>query len=186
MGIHGQRGVSCADCHMPYKSEGGVKFSDHHIQSPLAMIDRTCQTCHRESEETLRNNVYERQRKANEIRNRLEQELAKAHIEAKFAWDKGATEDQMKDVLAFIRQAQWRWDFGVASHGGSFHAPQEIQRILHMDWIRLCRLAWLYQEYWLSMVLRMMCRCRIFQPKRKHNNTLVSTWMRKELLKRNS
>ena len=41
MGIHGQRGVSCADCHMPYKSEGGVKFSDHHIQSPLAMIDRT-------------------------------------------------------------------------------------------------------------------------------------------------
>ena len=106
---------------MPYKSEGGVKFSDHHIQSPLAMIDRTCQTCHRESEETLRNNVYERQRKANEIRNRLEQELAKAHIEAKFAWDKGATEEQMKDVLALIRQA---------SHGGSFHAPQEIQRVL--------------------------------------------------------
>ena len=68
--------------------------------------------------------------KANEIRNRLEQELAKAHIEAKFAWDKGATETQMKDVLALIRQAQWRWDFGVASHGGSFHAPQEIQRIL--------------------------------------------------------
>ena len=76
------------------------------------------------------NNVYERQRKANEIRNRLEQELAKAHIEAKFAWDNGATEAQMKDVLALIRQAQWRWDFGVASHGGSFHAPQEIQRIL--------------------------------------------------------
>ena len=42
MGIHGQRGASCAECHMPYKSEGGVKFSDHHIQSPLAMIDRTC------------------------------------------------------------------------------------------------------------------------------------------------
>ena len=36
----------------------------------------------------------------------------------------------MKDVLALIRQAQWRWDFGVASHGGSFHAPQEIQRVL--------------------------------------------------------
>ena len=47
------------------------------------MIDRTCQVCHRESEETLRNNVYERQNKANEMRNRLETELAKAHIEAK-------------------------------------------------------------------------------------------------------
>lgn len=130
MGIHGQRGVSCADCHMPYKSEGGVKYSDHHIQSPLAMIDRTCQVCHRESEETLRNNVYERQRKANEIRNRLEKELAGAHIEAKFAWEKGATESEMQQALQLIRQAQWRWDFGVASHGAAFHAPQETQRIL--------------------------------------------------------
>lgn len=130
MGIHGQRGVSCADCHMPYKSEGGMKFSDYHIQSPLAMIDRTCQVCHRESEETLRNNVYERQRKANEIRNRLEEELASAHIEAKFAWDKGATDNEMKPVLKLLREAQWRWDFGVASHGAAFHAPQEIQRIL--------------------------------------------------------
>jgi nitrite reductase (cytochrome c-552) len=129
-GIHGQRGVSCADCHMPYKKEGGVKFSDHKIISPLAMIDRTCQVCHRESEETLRNNVFERQQKANDTRNRLETELATAHIEAKFAWEKGATETQMKDVLQLLRQSQWRWDFGVASHGGSFHAPQEIQRIL--------------------------------------------------------
>lgn len=60
----------------------------------------------------------------------LEKDLAKAHIEAKFAWDKGATENEMKEVLQLIRQAQWRWDFGVASHGGSFHAPQEIMRIL--------------------------------------------------------
>ncbi|MCD8081315.1 MAG: ammonia-forming cytochrome c nitrite reductase subunit c552, partial [Bacteroides sp.] len=127
---HGQRGVSCADCHMPYRSEGGMKFSDHHVRSPLAMIDRTCQVCHRESEETLRNNVYERQRKANEIRNRLEQELALAHVEAQFAWEQGATEAQMKETLKLIREAQWRWDFGVASHGAAFHAPQETQRIL--------------------------------------------------------
>jgi nitrite reductase (cytochrome c-552) len=130
MGIHAQRGVSCADCHLPYKSEGGIKYTDHQAQSPLNNIDRTCQVCHRETEETLRNNVYERQLKANEARNRLEEELAKAHIEAAFAWEKGATDAQMKGVLQLLRQAQWRWDFGVASHGGSFHAPQEIQRIL--------------------------------------------------------
>ena len=130
MGIHGQRGVSCADCHMPYKSEGGIKYSDHHVQSPLASIDRTCQVCHRESEETLRQNVYERQRKCVEARNRLEKELAAAHIEAKYAWDHGATEAQMAPVLKLLRESQWRWDFGVASHGGAFHAPQEIQRIL--------------------------------------------------------
>lgn len=130
MGIHGQRGVSCADCHMPYMSKGGVKYTDHHIMSPLANIDRTCQTCHRQSAETLRQNVYERQRKCNEIRNRVENELATAHIEAKFAWDKGATEAEMKPVLDLLRKSQWRWDFAVASHGASFHAPQEITRIL--------------------------------------------------------
>ncbi|WP_036787947.1 ammonia-forming cytochrome c nitrite reductase [Phocaeicola abscessus] len=131
MGIHGQRGVSCADCHMPYKSEGGVKFSDHHIQSPLAKIDRTCQVCHRESEETLIQNVRERHGKAYAALDHLTSELAKAHIEAKFAWEKGATETQMKPVLDLIRKAQWRWDFAGATHGGSFHAPQEFMRIIH-------------------------------------------------------
>lgn len=129
-GIHAQRGVSCADCHMPYKSEGGVKFSDHHIQSPVAYIDRTCQVCHREDEQTLKQNIYDRQQKCTEIRNRLERELTTAHIEAKFAWEKGATESEMAPALALIRQSQWRWDFGVASWGASFHAPQEISRIL--------------------------------------------------------
>ncbi len=94
------------------------------------MIDRTCQVCHRESEETLRNDVYERQGKVLNIRNRLEEELAKAHIEAKFAWDKGATAKQMEPVLRLIRQAQWRWDFGITSWGASFHAPQEVLRLL--------------------------------------------------------
>lgn len=143
MGIHGQRGVSCADCHMPYTNDGGVKYSDHQVQSPLAKMDRTCLTCHRESEETLRQNVYERQRKVNEVRNIVEDELAKAHIEAKFAWDKGATEAEMKAVLAAIRKSQWRWDFAVASHGAAFHAPQEITRILSnsLYWAQQARLA---------------------------------------------
>lgn len=130
MGIHAQRGVSCGECHMPAVGEDDNRYNDHHIKSPLAMIDRTCQVCHRESEETLRNDVYERQVKVLHMRNRLEEELTKAHIEAKFAWDRGATEKQMKPVLQLIRQAQWRWDFGVTSWGASFHAPQEVLRLL--------------------------------------------------------
>ena len=130
MGIHAQRGVSCADCHMPFNDEGGIKYSDHHIQNPLSMVERTCQTCHRDTKQALQKNVYDRQQKANELRAHVEQELSKAHIEAKFAWDRGATENEMKEALAFIRQAQWRWDFAISSHGGSFHAPQETMRIL--------------------------------------------------------
>jgi nitrite reductase (cytochrome c-552) len=129
-GIHAQRGLSCADCHMPYVQEGGVKYTSHHITSPLADVNRTCQTCHRQSEETLRQNVYERQEKVLDIRNRVEKELARAHIEAKFAWDKGAKEKEMEPVLLALRKSQWRWDYAVASHGASFHSPQEVTRLL--------------------------------------------------------
>ena len=129
-GIHGQRGVSCADCHMPYMQEGGIKFSDHHIMSPLAHIDRTCQTCHRQDAETLRQNVYERQDKCTEIRNRAEKELARAHFETKFIIDKGATEAELKPIQNLLRKSQWRWDYSIASHGATFHAPQEVIRLL--------------------------------------------------------
>ena len=128
-GIHGQRGVACADCHMPYKQDGGVKFTDHHITSPLAHIDRTCQVCHRQDAEVLRQNVYDRQRMTRDSRTKLEKQLAAAHIEAKFAWEKGATEAEMKPILQLIRSSQWRWDYAFASHGASFHAPQEVQRL---------------------------------------------------------
>jgi len=129
-GIHAQRGVSCADCHMPYKSEGGVKFTSHHVVSPLKNISGSCQVCHRESEETLRQNVYDRQDKVRELLDIVENSLVKAHIEAKTAWDNGAKEEDMKPILKLIRQAQWRWDFVSASVGGPFHAPLECARIL--------------------------------------------------------
>ena len=141
-GIHGQRGVSCADCHMPYKQEGGVKYSDHHIMSPLANIDRTCQTCHRQDAETLRQNVYERQDKCTEVRNRAEQELARAHFEAKFIIDKGASDADMKPIQDLLRKSQWRWDYAIASHGATFHAPQEVTRLLShsVDYAQQARL----------------------------------------------
>lgn len=130
MGIHGQRGVSCADCHMPYKSEGGQKFTDHHIQSPLNNIANSCQVCHREEASTLLANVYERQDKIIENRNKLEELLVRAHVEAGNAWELGATEAEMKAILSDIRKAQWRWDYVAASHGASFHAPLEMGRVL--------------------------------------------------------
>ena len=129
-GIHAERGVACADCHMPYRSEGGVKFTNHKIQSPLNDIAASCGVCHRESEVTLRKNVEDRQDKILELRLTAEQALVSAHIEAKFAWEKGATEDEMKSALLFIRHAQWRWDWVAASNGLGFHSPTEAARVL--------------------------------------------------------
>lgn len=130
IGPHAKRGLACADCHMPYKSEGGIKYSDHHIMSPLKNVSNTCQTCHKDSEERLKQYVYEYQDKALEIRDRIETELTRAHIMAEQAWKIGANDEQMTSALNYIRQSQWRWDFAVASHGASFHAPVETQRIL--------------------------------------------------------
>ncbi|MDR1039530.1 MAG: ammonia-forming cytochrome c nitrite reductase [Deltaproteobacteria bacterium] len=130
LGAHGRKGVACADCHMPYVTEGGIKYSNHQLRSPLADISSTCGTCHRDSEDDLRGFVYERQDKVIELRERLEAELFRAHVMAKAAMDAGATDDQLKDPRKLIRAAQWRWDFIVASHGASFHAPLESARVL--------------------------------------------------------
>ncbi|MDA3906549.1 MAG: ammonia-forming cytochrome c nitrite reductase [Bacteroidales bacterium] len=130
LGIHGERGVSCADCHMPYMTEGGRKYTDHHIQSPLNNIENSCMVCHKEKTVTLLKNVYDRQDKIIENRDELEKLCVRLHVEAKTAWELGATEEQMKDILMDIRHAQWRWDYAAASHGGSFHAPVEISRVI--------------------------------------------------------
>jgi nitrite reductase (cytochrome c-552) len=129
-GVHYNRGVACADCHMPYKVEGGMKFTDHHIQSPLNNIANSCQVCHRESVEKLLKDVYTQQDKVLQIRRITERALAKAHIEAKTAWEKGATTEEMAPVLQLIRHAQWRWDWVAASNGMGFHSPVEVLRVL--------------------------------------------------------
>lgn len=129
-GVHAARGVSCADCHMPFISEGGQKFTDHHIQSPLNNIANSCQVCHREETDRLVQDVNQRQDRIAENRKLLEQLLVRCHVEAKTAWDRGAKDDQMKEVLNDIRRAQWRWDFSAAGHGNSFHSPVELGRII--------------------------------------------------------
>ncbi len=129
-GVHAQRGVSCADCHMPYKSEGGRKFTDHHLRSPLANIANACQVCHRESESTLLRDVVQRQEQVKHLMHIAEDALTAAHIEAKAAWDAGATAAEMREALTLIRHAQWRWDWVAAANGAGVHSPTESNRVL--------------------------------------------------------
>jgi len=128
-GIHARRGLACADCHMPYTSEGGQKFTDHKIVSPLNYVDKTCLVCHQESEQELIEDVYTRFDKVKTSQYRLEKLLVQAHFEAQKAWELGATEEQMQPALMDIRHAQWRWGYVANSHGAPFHAPIECLRI---------------------------------------------------------
>lgn len=129
-GIHARRNVSCADCHMPYKQEGAVKFTDHHIRSPLENIANTCLTCHRESEQELKDVVNRKLERKEQLMEIAMDNLAKAHLEAGKAWEIGATEAEMKPIQADIRSGQWTWDYSIASHGSFYHAPEETLRLL--------------------------------------------------------
>lgn len=129
-GIHGRRGVSCADCHMPTKKDGDVVFTDHHITSPLDNIANTCLTCHSESEEEFKEIVGIKLERKEQLMELAMDSLAKAHLEAGKAWESGATEEEMKDILQDIRYGQWRWDYSIAGHGSFFHNPEETLRLL--------------------------------------------------------
>ena len=41
-GIHARSGVTCADCHMPYRRDGAQKISEHWVRSPLLSANRSC------------------------------------------------------------------------------------------------------------------------------------------------
>ena len=56
-GIHARSGVTCADCHMPYKREGAQKFSDHWVRSPLLQPNRACASCHPYNDDELKARV---------------------------------------------------------------------------------------------------------------------------------
>jgi nitrite reductase (cytochrome c-552) len=56
-GIHARSGVSCPDCHMPYKREGAQKISEHWVRSPLLELNRSCAGCHPYGDDELKARV---------------------------------------------------------------------------------------------------------------------------------
>jgi nitrite reductase (cytochrome c-552) len=129
-GIHAYRNVSCADCHMPYKTEGGQKFTDHHIRSPLLNISNSCAVCHRWGEDEIRKRVESIQDKVEHGRRVAEEALCKAHFDIAACRQAGASDEELAEARKLVRKAQLRWDYVAANNGMGFHAPQECQRIL--------------------------------------------------------
>ncbi len=129
-GVHAARGVACADCHMPYRTEGGVKYTDHHIQSPLKDISNACAVCHHWTEAEVLTQVETIQDRNNQLLLLAESALVAAHQQVGAAMKAGATDAQLKEARELIRSAQMRWDFVAANNGMGFHSPQECARIL--------------------------------------------------------
>jgi nitrite reductase (cytochrome c-552) len=129
-GLHARSGVTCADCHMPYRREGALKISDHHIQSPLLNLNQACQTCHKGSEAELQGRVATIQDRFFSLRNHAMDALMDLITEIKAARERGASDAQLAPARQFQRKAQFYLDFVEAENSTGFHAPQEATRIL--------------------------------------------------------
>ena len=138
-GVHARSGVACADCHMPYMRQGGLKISDHQVNSPLLKINRSCQTCHHFPEEELKARVEDIQDNFFTLRNTALDALVDLIGDIKTAKQNGATDAQLVAARDYHRRGQFMIDFVMSENSMGFHAPQEAMRILG-DAINLCRL----------------------------------------------
>jgi nitrite reductase (cytochrome c-552) len=129
-GIHARSGVTCVDCHMPYKREGALKISDHHVRSPLLNVNRACQGCHRWPEEELKARVETIQQRTYKLRNVAMDALMGLIGDLKAAKAAGKTDQDLAAAQTFQRKAQFYLDFVEAENSTGFHAPQEAARIL--------------------------------------------------------
>ncbi len=131
-GVHARSGVACADCHMPYKREGGLKISDHHVRSPLLNINRACQGCHHFPEEEMKARAEQIQGRFVHARDVAFDALYDLISDIKAAKDRGGVpEDQMNAALQAQRKASFLIDYVNAENSSGFHAPQETLRILN-------------------------------------------------------
>jgi nitrite reductase (cytochrome c-552) len=129
-GIHARSGVACADCHMPYRREGALKISDHHVNSPLLKINRACQTCHKWPEDELKARVETIQERHFALRNIAMDALVDLINDLKSSKDAGKSDAELSAARNFQRKAQFYLDFVEAENSTGFHAPQEAARIL--------------------------------------------------------
>jgi nitrite reductase (cytochrome c-552) len=147
-GVHARSGVACADCHMPYSRQGAIKVSDHHVRSPLLMVNRSCQQCHSWEEAELRTRVTLIQERNLGLLRRAGQALldfldeyrplraaferarpGRKDLDLRWA-EQVAGDPELRAISELHRQAQWRLDFVAAENSMGFHAPQEAARIL--------------------------------------------------------
>lgn len=137
-GVHAANGVTCADCHMPYVRKGAKKVTQHNVTSPLVDINSACKTCHNQSEEYLKNQIFDIQKSvAFDLRSaeyatvsliwdikKIREELAK----------QGKSDEEinalLKEPLELHRRGQMRGDFVGAENSTGFHNPREASRML--------------------------------------------------------
>ncbi|GAB6059100.1 ammonia-forming cytochrome c nitrite reductase subunit c552 [Desulfonatronum parangueonense] len=139
-GFHGAAGVSCADCHMPYRRlDGNRKISSHLWTSPLKTTDgiqRACGQCHTDKNpEYLRGRViYHQERTWDQLL--VAQEISvRAHeavrLASEYEGPRHANFSQlMINARERIRKGAMFWDFVSAENSAGFHNPTKALETL--------------------------------------------------------
>ena len=116
-GVHARSGVACADCHMPYKREGGLKISDHHVRSPLLNINRACQGCHHFSEQEMQTRVESIQRRFAHSRDVAMNAVVDLIADIKIARAAGKTDQELAAAAAEAFETTRNVSESNAEHG---------------------------------------------------------------------
>lgn len=129
--VHAAAGVTCADCHMPVVSDGGVTYTSHWMTSPLKHLEASCTGCHQQDVDQLKERVLYTQRRTMELLERAG-EANIAAIDAIEAASKKRRVNQklLAEARALHRSAQVRFDWLAAENSAGFHNPQESLYLL--------------------------------------------------------
>ena len=129
-GIHSRSGVSCADCHMPYRKESESQVSDHWVRSPLLGKLEACQNCHQSTAEEVRLDVEDIQERTSRMLRRAEESVVELIRDIAAALGDGYEDMQLREAQDFQRGAQWRVDFIGSENSMGVHASGEAFRML--------------------------------------------------------
>lgn len=128
--VHQRAGLSCADCHMPYVTEGSTKISSHWLTSPFRTFEQSCTQCHKESQEEMGQRVLNTQDRVKEALDRAGKANEAAILAIEKAIQSGADAAELDKARALHREAQWYWDLASAENSFGFHNPQKALETL--------------------------------------------------------
>ncbi len=127
---HYNAGVSCADCHMPYVSDGAAKYSSHDVHSPLLNAEQACGQCHTDVDYVV-GRVNEIQDQVHTTKQNTEDAIVDAINAIKAAAaNPGADAKLLDQARNLHRKAQFMWDFVSAENSTGFHNPEYALKIL--------------------------------------------------------
>ena len=115
---------TCADCHMAEEtSEDGTTYKSHNLTSPLDnkdLIANECSTCHEDLVSEVKELQADVEDRTNEVGEKLvdlTNKLADAVSSGKY------TEEELDEIRAVARNAQFYWDFVFVENSNGAHNP---------------------------------------------------------------